>query len=284
LDEVDLVSAESSQVGDIEDTIISLGVFTVDTTDLYMILVGNLLMELGVLHKLGEVDVDGGSETGTHVGGAGSNVSEVIIVGELGLLLNLVGSGGESTEDLADVGASLHGDDSELILLIDPDKESLVVVVEDTSGLGPVSLKTSGFKIFVTTLEEEMVSDELLLLSLGHGGERVVFTLELTIELVESRHDELLDVLSLLSGDSSTERIISEVSSDTNSSRVDHLVLVGGERRALELVHVHGRDVLVSGLVSVIGFDNSIEEGSESVVRIVRSSVDTDSRISPFAA
>jgi hypothetical protein len=186
LNEVYLIAAKSSQVRDIEDTIVSLGVFTVDTTDLYVILVGNLLMELGVSHKLREVDVNRGSQTGTHVGGASSNVTKVIIVGKLSLLLDLVGSGSKSSEDLTNVGTSLHGDDSKLILFIDPDEESLVVIVEDTSSLGPVSLETSRIEILVTTLEEEMVSDELLLLSIGHSGKREIFTLELTIELVQA--------------------------------------------------------------------------------------------------
>jgi len=143
LDKVDFIAAKSSQVGNVEDTIISLGVFTVDTTDLYVISVSDLLMELRVFHKLGEVNMNGGSQTGTHVGGAGSNITKMIIVGKLSLLFNLVSSGSKSLEDLTDVGASLHRNNSKLILFIDPDKESLVVVVEDTSSLGPVSLETS---------------------------------------------------------------------------------------------------------------------------------------------
>jgi len=37
----------------------------------------------------------------------------------------------------------LHGDDSELILLVDPDQESLSIVVEDSSAGWPVSVKVA---------------------------------------------------------------------------------------------------------------------------------------------
>jgi len=44
----------------------------------------------------------------------------------------------------------LHGDDSELILLVDPDQESLGVVVEDTSARWPVSVEVASLKESVT--------------------------------------------------------------------------------------------------------------------------------------
>jgi len=88
LDELDLVSSESSQVGDIEDTVVSLSVFSVDTSDLNLIFVSNRLMEIWVLHELWKVDVNGSSETSSKIGWAGRDVSEMLVVGKLGLLLN----------------------------------------------------------------------------------------------------------------------------------------------------------------------------------------------------
>ena len=44
---------------------------------------------------------------------------------------------------MPDVGSVLHRYDSELVFFVDPDKESLVVVVEDAAGFGPVVLKTT---------------------------------------------------------------------------------------------------------------------------------------------
>jgi hypothetical protein len=69
----------------------------------------------------------------------------MVIVSELGNLLNGVGSSAESIEDFMKVCTLLHRDDSELILLVDPDKESLGIVVVDTSALWPFTVETAGF-------------------------------------------------------------------------------------------------------------------------------------------
>ena len=77
----------------------------------------------------------------------------MLIVGELGLRLNLGGSDGESLEDLADVRSLLHRDDTELVLLVHPHEERLGVVVEDAASFGPLALKTAGFEVLVAALK-----------------------------------------------------------------------------------------------------------------------------------
>ena len=67
-------------------------------------------------------------------------------MGELGVLLDVSGSAGESVEDGVDVSAGLHGDDTELIFLINPHEEGLVVVVEDTSALGPLTVEVASLQ------------------------------------------------------------------------------------------------------------------------------------------
>ena len=62
------------------------------------------------------------------------------------MLLDVGSGAGESVEDCVDVSTGLHGDDSELILLINPHKESLVIVVEDTSALGPLAVKSASLQ------------------------------------------------------------------------------------------------------------------------------------------
>ena len=74
----------------------------------------------------------------------------MLVVGELGDSLNVLGSTAEALEDGTDVGTLLHGDDTKLILFVDPDEESLLSVVEDTSAFGPVAVQATGLKETVT--------------------------------------------------------------------------------------------------------------------------------------
>jgi len=143
LDEFDFVSTKSSQVGDIEDTVIGFGVLSMDTSDLDVIFISNGLMHFWVLHEFWEVDVNGSSKTGSEVSWAGRDVTEMGVVGELSFSFNEAGSGGKSLEKSSDIGSLLHGDNSKLIFFVNPDKESLVIVMEDSSSLWPVSLESA---------------------------------------------------------------------------------------------------------------------------------------------
>ena len=60
------------------------------------------------------------------------------------------GGSAKSIENLSDTGSLLHRDDSELILLINPDEESLGIIVEDASSGWPVSVETTGLEESVT--------------------------------------------------------------------------------------------------------------------------------------
>ena len=102
----------------------------------------------------------------------------MLIISEFDRLFNLVSSNCKSREDLTDVGAWLHRDNTELIFFVDPHKERLVVVMEDTTGFGPFALESAALQVSITSLKEEMILDELILLSFGHGFERVVLAFE----------------------------------------------------------------------------------------------------------
>jgi hypothetical protein len=208
----------------------------------------------------------------------------VSVVLELGDLLNLLGGDGETLEHLADVGSLLHGDDSQLVLLVNPHEEGLVVVVVDTTTLGPLTLETAGLEVLVSTLEQEVVGDELVLLGFGHLGEGVVLALELTLEGGESLGHLGLDLETILAGDGGTEGEFSQVTGNTDTGGVDHLVLVSGEVGAVQLLHVHGGEVLVGGLVTVVSLDDLVHEGGKVVVRLVGTSVHTDARVGPLGA
>ena len=101
---------------------------------------------------------------------------------ELSNLLNLCSGCGKSSENSTDISTLLHRNDSQLVLLIDPDEESLFVVVEDTSAFRPVSVKTTSIKESISFLEEEVISNQLLLLFWSHGSKRVESTSKLTFK------------------------------------------------------------------------------------------------------
>jgi hypothetical protein len=282
LGELNFVAAEAAQVGDVEDAVVGLGVLAVGAADLDVVLVGDSLHLVLFLLELREVDVDGGTHAGTEVGGAGRDVAEVVVVGELGDFLDLGGGDGEALEDLADVGALLHGDDAELVLFVDPHEEGLVVVVENATSLGPLTLKTAGLEVLVSALEKEVVGDEGVALGVGHRGERIVLALEFAVEGGEGLGDFGLDLAALLGGDGGAEGEFGEVAGDTDAGGVDHLVFVGGEVGAAEFGVVHGGDVLVCGLVTVVALDDLVHEGCEIVVGFVGSGVNTDAGVGPL--
>ena len=94
----------------------------------------------------------------------------MIIVSELSLCLDMSSCDSESTENSSNVSSLLHWNDSELILLVDPDQECLFLVVENTSASWPVSVETTGLQESIPFLEEEVIGNQLSLLFFGHGG------------------------------------------------------------------------------------------------------------------
>ena len=70
LDEVNFGTTQSTEVGDVIDTVIRLSVLTMGTTDLDVVLVGDGLELILMLGKLGKFDVDGGAHAGSEVGRA----------------------------------------------------------------------------------------------------------------------------------------------------------------------------------------------------------------------
>jgi hypothetical protein len=64
--------------------------------------------------------------------------------------LEMSNGSAKSIEDFEDSTILLHGDDSELIFFINPNEESLGVIMEDTSTRWPVSVKVASRKESVT--------------------------------------------------------------------------------------------------------------------------------------
>lgn len=73
-----------------------------------------------------------------------------------------------------------------MILLVDPNEESLGIVVVNTSALWPVPIQSTGFEEPVSFLKKEVISDELLSIIFRHLIERVILSLELSVEFFKS--------------------------------------------------------------------------------------------------
>ena len=184
-------------------------------------------------------------------------------------MLNLLSGNRESGKDSSDIGSLLHGDDSELILFVDPDEEGLLVVVEDTSSLRPVSVEATSIQESVAFFEEEVVSDQLVLLSLGHRAERIESTGELSLELAASLNNFLLNLVSLLSRDTWAKRIVCQVTSYSNSGGLDHGCVLSGEWWALKFGVVHVTDMASTLGMAMVLLDDLVHQWREGSVGVM---------------
>jgi len=222
--------------------------------------------------------VDGGPHAGTQVGWARVNVAELLgnleVLAALSLdrVLDSLDASGQSLEDTLDVTALLHGDDTELILLVDPDQEGFGVVVENAATLGPVTLHTSDLQVGVTRHEEEVVVDELLADGLIHTGQGIVVTSQISFQLGESVLHEGLNINTLLLGDAGGKTESLDGTADTDSAGVNWDIgfNVGGDFGG-----IHVRGVLEISTKTMVFADEGVENISEVNVRIFVTSIDT---------
>merc|ERR1711887_385166 len=87
------------------------------------------------------------TETSSQVGWAGKDPTKMVVVHEvvtflLKDLLDTFSGSRESVEDFNNGSTLLHRDNSHLIFFIDPDEEVLGFIVEDTTGIWPVTTAT----------------------------------------------------------------------------------------------------------------------------------------------
>jgi hypothetical protein len=279
LDELDLRVSQSVLVGDVISVSSLATRFTTGSTGLNGKLFAPLLEGIKtLLGPAGKVNVDGGSHASAQVGWAGVDVAE--LGGEQEVLARLSLDGvtdgldatGESLEDTLDISSLLHGDDSELILLIDPDKESLGSVVEDTTALGPVTLHTSDLQVWIARHEEEVVIDELLTDLLVHASQWVVVASKVISELAEGVLHEVLNTNTLFLGDARGQTESLDGAADTDSDRVDWDLRVDV---SLDLGGIHVRGVLEVSWESMVLADEGIEDLSEVGVGVLVTSIDT---------
>jgi len=171
-----------------------------------------------------KVNMDRGSHSSSKIGGARVNVSILGIKAEvlsrllLYTLSNSLDTSCKSLKDSLNISTLLHGDNSELILLIDPDEECLGIIVEDTSALRPVTLHTSNSKVSVTRNEQEVVINKLLSDLLIHASKRIVLSSKVTRESSSGILHEVLHSNTLFLGNSRAEAKSINRSSNPDSS------------------------------------------------------------------
>jgi len=270
LDQLNLGVSETVLVGDVISVSSLTARFSAGSTGLNSEFLASCLeLVNSLLGVSGKINVDGSSHASSKIGWAGVDVSvllgEGIVLARLGLdgIANSLDSTGKTSEDSLDVSSLFHGDDTGLILLIDPHKEGLSVIVEDSTTLGPVTLHTSNCQVSVSADKKEVVIDELLSDSFIHASEWVVLASKISIESLKGRGHHLLNVNSLLLGDSGGETESINITSNTDTGRVDwHSRL----NVANNFLWVHVRGVLGISRDSVVVLDDGIEDLREIFV------------------
>jgi len=277
LDKFDLRVSKTVLVGDVICAASLSTRFSTGSTGLDVkFLAASLELVNGFLGPAGKVNVDRGAHSSAKIGWAGVDVavllrqSKVLATLSLDRVSDGLDATGKTLKDTLDVSSLLHGDDSHLIFLIDPQKEGLGVVVEDTTALGPVTLHTSNSKVTVSTDKEEMVINKLLTDSLFHAGKRIVFSGKISGELGKSAAHQLLNIDTLLLGDSGgeTESINATSNTDTSGVNGDSSLDVAGD---LGSVHVGG--VLGVRADSMVVLDDGIKDLGEIFVAVPVASV-----------
>jgi len=270
LDQLNLGVSETVLVGDVISVSSLTARFSAGSTGLNSEFLASCLeLVNSLLGVSGKINVDGSSHASSKIGWAGVDVSvllgEGIVLARLGLdgIANSLDSTGKTSEDSLDVSSLFHGDDTGLILLIDPHKEGLSVIVEDSTTLGPVTLHTSNCQVSVSADKKEVVIDELLPDSFIHASEWVVLASKISIESLKGRGHHLLNVNSLLLGDSGGETESINITSNTDTGRVNwHSWL----NVANNFLWVHVRGVLGISGDSVVVLDDGIEDLGEILV------------------
>jgi len=279
LDKLDLGVSQSVLVGDVISVSGLATRFTTGATGLDSEFLAPLLQSWEtLLGPSGEVNVDRGPHASTQVGGAGVDVAELLrqleVLARLSLdtVLDSLDATGQPLEDTLDITALLHGDDTSLILLIDPDQEGLSLVVEDATALGPVTLHTSNLQVGVTRHEEEVVIDKLLADLLVHASKWVVGTSQVTLKPLQGSGDQLLNTNTLLLGDSGGQTESLDGAANTDPDGVDRDLRVDV---TVDLGGVHVGNVLEVSWEAVVLADEGVEDISEVDVGVLVTSIDT---------
>jgi len=279
LDQLNLGVSKTMLVGDVISAASLATRFSTGTTGLdSKFLTASLKFVNRFLGPAREVNVNRGTHTSSKVGGARVDESvllrksKVLAAFSLDRVSDSLDTTSKTLKDTLDISSLLHGDNSHLIFFIDPEKEGLGIIVEDTTTLRPVTLHTSNSKIAVSTDKEEVVINKLLANRLFHSSKRVVLASKIISELGESAAHQLLNINTLLLGDSRGKTISINGTSNTDTGGVNWNSRVNVSS---DLGSIHVGGVLGISTDSMVVLDDSIKDLREVFVAIPVTSIDT---------
>lgn len=125
-------------------------------------------------------------------------------------------------------------------------------------------------------LEEEVIVDKLLLNFWLHALERIESSLKITFKGIASSDNLCHDFVSLFFGNSRAERVVSQVSSNSDSCGVDHSGFVFSKFSVFNTVSGHVGGVSGFWSVFVVVGDALVEKLVEAFVSVVRTGIDTN--------
>ena len=203
---------------------------------------------------------------------------------ELCNCLNMSTGLAESSEDGTNICSVLHRYYSELIFLIYPNEESLLVVVKDASCIRPFSIKSNSLQEPVSLLEQEVIVNQMFPFYFSQRSERIVLSSQLSSEAAQRLSYFVFNLLPLFFGKTWTKRIFSQVPPHSYPCALDQLCLFFTERRSVKFSVIHVTNMLLILRMSMILFYYLIKQVTEDCVRIVASGIDSNTRVDVLAS
>merc|ERR1719430_259979 len=179
---------------------------------------------------------------------------------------------GKSIKHCPHIPSFLHGDNPQLVLLVDPVEEGLVHIVEDTPALRPVPLHPSNLQIRVTRHEQKMIIHQLLPHFLVHPSEREVGTCKVILQVSEGLFHQVLHPKPLLPGNSRRQTKPINRSTNSDTSVVNWCL---GVDVPLDLIHIHVTRVHRLGGDAMVLLDEGIKHLSKVLVRVPITGINT---------
>merc|ERR1740128_1401697 len=279
LDKLNLRVSKSVLVGDVIGVSSLSTRFSSGSTGLQMQLFTSCLQLVNSMFGPSrKVNMNRGSHASTKIGRTRMDISVLLIKTEaLARLIhdrisNSTNTLSQSFKDTLDITTILHRNDSELVFLIDPDKEGFLVIVENATTLRPISLHASNLQVSVTRHKEEMIINKLLTYLFIHTSQRIIVSSKIRWEVLNSTLHELLNSNTLFLGDSRRKTKAINGSSNPDSCRMDWNISIN---IALDFGGVHVRGMLCTRLNSMVFLDQRIKDISKVLIGIPVSSIYT---------